>query len=290
MGVIIKKGLENSFPIFLIHHKLRSLSGMKILTFIRIIEFLNLLLNKFNKDYDIQLISIIQQKKFKKKIITFLILILSLFLNIVTFWSYMICISIVLNDPSNFIYPLFMKLNFYEIKKTGKIQKKKKVFDVVTYEIYDRFFLFSCLFLVVFQNYSDNKINSHNFIDYFYRILFLIMIEIAFDWIKDIVIFKISDFEPNLIKKITIDLALLHEKLKLNTFNSNGGNQRETKDQDEITNYFQLIDVEKLKFINGDNLNKYCNYLDYDNILCIELNNNIFVHCVIVIIHSNLHF
>lgn len=240
-----------------------------------------MLLNKFNKDYDIQLISIIQQKKFKKKLISLIILILSLFLNIVTYWSYMICISIVLNDQSNFIYPLFMKLNFYEIKKSGKIQKKKKVFDVITYEIYDRFFLFSCLFLVVFQNYSDNKINSHNFIDYFYRILFLVFIEIAFDWIKDIVIFKISDFEPNLIKKITIDLALLHEKLKYNTFNSNGAGSEENSSSG-LTNYLKLIDVEKLKFINRDNLNKYCNYLDYDNILCIELNNNIFVHCIIV--------
>ena len=252
-----------------------------------------MLLNNFNIDYEIQLISIIQQVKLKKKIISLIILILSLFLNIVTYWSYMICISIVLNDPSNFIYPLFMKLNFYEIKKSGKIQKKKKVFNVVTYEIYDRFFLFSCLFLVVFQNFSDNKINSHNFIDYSFRILFLIFIEIVFDWIKDIVIFKISDIKPKVIKSITLDLVILHEKLKYNTFNSNGGASgqfSESKDSNktnDISNYLKLIDQEKLNFTNKNNFNRYSNYIDYDNILCLELNNNVFVHCILVKIFLN---
>jgi hypothetical protein len=259
---------------------------MKILTFIRIIEFLNILLNKFNKDYDIQLVSILYQQKKRKKLISFFILLIALFLNIVTYWSYMICLSIVLNDPSNFIYPLFMKLNFYEIKKSGKKQKKKKVFDVVTYEIYDRFFLFSCLFIVIFQNYSDNKINSHNFVDYFYRVFFLVGCEVVFDWLKDIIIFKISEIKPTLIKKITKELIFLHEKLKFNTFNTNGGSQNMDQEMVDLSYYLKHIDITNLKFTNKDNLHKYLNYLDYDNILCIELNNQILVHCIIVSITS----
>ncbi len=118
------------------HHKLRSLSGMKIFTFMRIIEFLNTLLNSFNKDYDLQLISLVKQKKAKKKIISFFILIFSLGLNIFTFWSYMICLSIALNDNNNFIYPIFLKLSYNDIKKSGKQHKNKKLLDLVSKGIF----------------------------------------------------------------------------------------------------------------------------------------------------------
>ncbi len=113
------------------YHNLRFLSGMKIFTFIKILEFMNILLNKFNKDYDIQLVRLLKQSKIKKKIISILIMIISLSLNIVTFWCYMITISITLNDSNNFIYPLFLKLNMYEIKKSGKFVKQKKISQTI---------------------------------------------------------------------------------------------------------------------------------------------------------------
>lgn len=113
------------------YHNLRYLSGMKIFTFIKILEFLNVLLNKFNRDYDLQIVKLLSENKLKKKIICILIMIISLCLNIVTFWCYMITISITLNDSNNFIYPLFLKLNIIEIKKSGKLIKQKKISQTI---------------------------------------------------------------------------------------------------------------------------------------------------------------
>lgn len=123
--------LENSFPIFYIHHKLRSMSGMKMFTFMRIIEILNLIINKFNRDYDIQLVAILKQKKLKNKCLSFIILMISLCLNIMAFYSYIIALSIALNDSNNFIYPVFLKMSFIEMKKSAKAHKSKKVFEVI---------------------------------------------------------------------------------------------------------------------------------------------------------------
>jgi hypothetical protein len=113
------------------HHKLRSLSGMKIFAFIRIIGFFNFLLSSFTMDFDIQLVSMFRQTKLRHKILSFITLIMSLFLNIMTYWSYMIALTIALNDTNNnFVYAIFLKLSFIDIKKAGKSQKKKKLMDV----------------------------------------------------------------------------------------------------------------------------------------------------------------
>jgi len=92
---------------------------------------MNILLNKFNRDYDIQLVRLLKESKIKKKIISIIIMIISLSLNIITFWCYMITISITLNDANNFIYPLFLKLNIIEIKKSGKFVKQKKISQTI---------------------------------------------------------------------------------------------------------------------------------------------------------------
>jgi len=92
---------------------------------------MNILLNKFNRDYDIQLTKLLPEKKLKKKMISIFIMIISLILNIISYWCYMIAISISLNDANNFIYPLFLKLNFIEIKKSGKFIKQKKISQTI---------------------------------------------------------------------------------------------------------------------------------------------------------------
>lgn len=272
--------LENSFPIFLIHHKLRSLSGMKIFTFIRIIEFFNILLNKFNKDYDLQLMNIVRGPKLKKKVVSLAILLISMCLNIVTLWSYMISLSIVLNDPNNFIYPLIMKMNYVEMKKSGKTQKKKKFLELIFYEVYDRFFVMFSVLLVIIQNYCDNKINSHNFVDYSYRVFFLVASEVLFDWIKHIIVFKISELKPNLIKQLTLEMAIFHDRLRFKSYNSNGAN---TSIHFEDSKYLKLIEREKLKFINKTELHKYSGFLDLDSILCIQMQNNILIYSIIIL-------
>ena len=261
---------------------------MKIFTFIRMMEFLNVLLNKFNKDYDVQLFSILTENKIKKKIINFILLLFSLSLNIVTFWSYMISLSIVLNDPNNFIFPLFIKLNYISLKKSGKQKKLSKILDVVLFEIYDRFFVFLSLFLVIIQNYSDNKINSHNFVDYAYRVFFLVGTEILFDWMKNIVTFKISDIKPSLIKSITYDMILMHEKCRYRAFHLNGASNcpsslDESGKESTTSVYIKIIEQENLQFFNQKSeFQRYANILDADNIICLELQNNILIYTVIV--------
>jgi hypothetical protein len=195
----------------------------------------------------------------------------------------MISLSIVLNDPNNFIYPLFLKLNYIEMKKSGKNRKKKKILDVILFEIYDRFFVFFSLVFVIIQNYSDNKINSHNFVDYSYRIFFLILSEVLFDWIRNIIVFKVSDLKPSLIKLVTYELVLFHDKLKYNSYQINGAGGNSEVNSQEMTNYLKIIENENLKFINKKKeMNKYTKFLDLDNILMIQLQNNITVYCVIV--------
>ncbi len=132
------------------YHNLRYLSGLKIFTFIKILELMNMVLNKFNRDNDIQIIRLVKETKTKKKILSIIIMIISLTLNIITYWCYLITISIALNDANNFIYPLFLKLNFIGIKKSKKIVKGKKIsqiiinsnFILIIIFIYKKFFFY----------------------------------------------------------------------------------------------------------------------------------------------------
>lgn len=133
------------------------------------------------------------------------------------------------------------------------------------------------MFLVICQNYKDNKISSHNFIDYFYKVSFLILSEIVFDWIKNIIIFKISDFKANTIKISTIELTIFHEKLKYNCFYTNGGSEHL-----EISDYLKKLENYKMTSVNENKLQRYSRYLNNDNIMSIELQNNILVQCIIV--------
>ena len=179
--IFIKRYLERTYPFFYIQHKLRSLNGIKIFALLKIIEFITTLLNRCHKDYEIQLLTVLQEKKVKRKIISFCLLVFTLTLNIISFWSYMISISITLNDTSNAIYPLFFKINYIELKKCGKPIKKKNIMGTLTTDIYDRFFNYAVFITVIFQNYHENKISSHNFIEYFYRAVFIFFFEIMFD-------------------------------------------------------------------------------------------------------------
>jgi hypothetical protein len=268
---------------FLIHHKLRSLSGMKILTFIKVIEFMIYLLNKFNCDYDVQLLSIVKQKKIKNKFLSFSIFLISLFLNYVALWSYMMSISIVLNDPNNFIIPLFMKLNFMDIKRSSKYLKEKKLIYVFFYEIHERFCLIFCLIMVMIQNYYENKINSHNFIDYFNRAGFVIFAEILFDWLRNIISFKISNFRPGIIKAITYDMLLLHDKLRFNIYQYNGNHIREHSSSPLMSHYLKFLENEELVLLNKRNeMSKFIGYLDTEHILSTQLQVNTTVYCVMV--------
>ena len=115
-----------------IHHRLRNMQGMKIFAFFKFIDVFNSIFNKFNHDYDIQLINCIRKRNLRKKIYYIIILLFGLFIHIVSIWSYMIGISFVLNDANDFTYMICLKLNFIEFKKAGKYLKKKKFINMIS--------------------------------------------------------------------------------------------------------------------------------------------------------------
>jgi len=59
---------------------------------------------------------------------------LFLFIQIVSTFIYISAISIVLNDPKDFIYLLCLKIQYYDIKKHSKIQKFKNLMSRIVYK------------------------------------------------------------------------------------------------------------------------------------------------------------
>ncbi len=176
-----------------------------------------------------------------------------------------------------------MKLNFMDMKRSGKHLKENKLLYIFFYEIYDRFCVIFCLVMVIIQNYNENKINSHNFIDYFNRAGFVILAEILFDWLRNIISFKISNIRPNLIKSLTFELVLLHDKLRYNSFNSNGNNICVSNSSQLLSNYLKFLENEELVLLNKKKeMSKYFGYLDTEHILSSQLQVNTTVYCVMV--------
>lgn len=111
---------------------MRSLKGVKIVAFFKVIECLNIIFNRLNKDTDIQLLGIINQRgHIRKKIISFILLLIFQILNIFTFWSYMIGLSIALNTSNDFILHLILKMNYFEFKKIGKFKKNAAITEFI---------------------------------------------------------------------------------------------------------------------------------------------------------------
>ena len=127
------------------------------------------------------------------------------------------------------------------------------------------------------QNYNENKINSHNFIDYSYRIFFILASDVLVSWIKIILIYKFSGFKANTLKTISFEYSVLHEKLKFDCFNTNG-----KPSQQYCSNYIKILENYNFLYINQNKWERYSNYLDFDSILNNEIRNNIIIPCVIV--------
>ncbi len=145
------------------------------------------------------------------------------------------------------------------------------------------------------QNYFDNKLNSHNFIDYGFRVFFLILSEMIFDWLKDIIIFKLSLIKAKYLKSFTLELAVFHDKMKYNCFDPNGSKSNEpTKNpngtENYLAEYFNIIENFKLKYLNKEKLEKYFGFIDFENLLTIELQHNVLVICIIVRTFLNIFF
>lgn len=96
-------------------------------TFFKLIDVLNLLCSKFACDYEVQLVLLQETTKMKRKVFSFLLLSLSLFFQLLCFWGYTVAIGAVLEDSSELIYFLFIKINFLQIKKVNKTVSLKSL-------------------------------------------------------------------------------------------------------------------------------------------------------------------
>lgn len=108
-----------------------------------------------------------------------------------------------------------------------------------------------------------------------------------FDWLKDIIIFKLSIIKAKYLKSFTLELAVFHDKMKYNCFDPNGGkslepNRNFNEAEKYLPDYINIIENFKLKYINKDKLEKYLGFIDFENLLSIELQHNVLVICIIV--------
>jgi len=194
-------------------------------------------------------------------------------------WSYIIGLSFVINDQNDFIYMICFRLNFIEFKKAGKFIKKRKVLNLVTTDIYDRFTILSSLLLVGCENYVDNKINSHNFVNYIWRVFFIVMTEVCFDWMKGIVLLKISGLNPVLYKRFYFELAMFYEKSKRKCFRGLNGAERTANGLE--CNYSRMLNDAEFTIINSQNTSDYASYLDADNLAAVEVGSNHMSFCIL---------
>ena len=265
----MKPHIESSSPLFYIHHKLKSLRGIKIFALLKIIEFITTLFNRVHKDFELHLLTIITEPKLKRKLISFLILTITFQLHLISLWAYTTSISISLTDPSNALYVLFFKINYIELKKCGKPIKKKNIMSTLTADVYDRFLNYTVFVLVIIKNYYENQLSHYNISEYCYKVFFIFVFEIVFDWVKNFIIFKVSYFNTKVVKLITYEIAVYYEKLRV----SKGD-----------TTYSRFIHGRDVVIVGKQF--RYENYLDVlteESVMCLTLHTNVFVVVIMVV-------
>ena len=82
IGIIINKYIENSSEFLWLKNEFSQMKGIKLYSIFKIVEYIILLFNKFGYDMDLQIYKIIETKKLKQKIFSFIILLFFIFLNI----------------------------------------------------------------------------------------------------------------------------------------------------------------------------------------------------------------
>ena len=270
-GLFICNKIEETKPIIYFYDILDNYKGLKIFTLQKVIEFICILMNRFFREFDIQILSIIYEKKLKNKIFTYLFIIVCLSINIISILSYIFCVNRILNDPKKSIYPLLFKINYIELKKCGKPIKKKNFMSQLNTDIFDRFFNFFVIFNILFIDYSNNKILDYKF--YFSRISYLFFFEIFFDYIKNYVIYRISYFNSKILKYVSYEIAVYYFQLKENIFTKQNLTEKE-----------QFLKNKKLYIIGKQyKYDKFSEILPSDDIICLTLQNGMLIYCIILI-------
>jgi hypothetical protein len=103
--------------------------------------------------------------------------------------------------------------------------------------------------------------------------------EVIFDWLKGIVVFKVSSLNPGLYKHYYMEMAIYHEKLKFNCFNSNGG--AITPRNSIYSAYTKKVEKYDLNMVNNNNNSNYSSFLDYENLSAIEVGYTNVTICVL---------
>lgn len=254
IGVIIKDQIDNSSTLKYIKDEFSKAKGIKLYSIFKIIEYVLLLSKKFSFDLDLQLLKIIKAKKYKHKIITFIILCSFIYVNIYIIILFYYCTWLIINDNNKSFIPIYLKVNYIEFKQSNKTFKS--IHQFLSNDIHDRFLNYFVLFFVLVNGVIDNNIYIDKNNIFLRKILFCFLAEFISDYLKGIILFKISNINP---KNIKIFL------------------------KEEII-YYNKIDIKDNKYLFLENSKFYessLNIIDKENIFPMMLNINIYPFCVI---------
>ena len=263
IGIIINKYIENSSEFLWLKNEFSQMKGIKLYSIFKIVEYIILLFNKFGYDMDLQIYKIIETKKLKQKIFSFIILLLFIFLNLYFFNIYYYCTWLILNDIEKNFFLIYLKVNFIEFKQANK--SFKSLHNYLANDIFDRFFNIFIMIFICIDGINENKIQINFNNIYFKRICLYFISEFISDYLKGIIAFKINNINPKCIKISLKEMNHFYEKLYNNKIDNN--------------KYFYLNDTKEYK--------KNISFIDKESIICMILNINVYPF---IILFSNQIF
>jgi ABC-type multidrug transport system fused ATPase/permease subunit len=191
IGIIINKYIENSSEFLWLKNEFSQMKGIKLYSIFKIVEYIISLFNKFGYDMDLQIYKIIETKKLKQKIFSFIILLLFIFLNLYFFNIYYYCTWLILNDIEKNFFLIYLKVNFIEFKQANK--SFKSLHNYLANDIFDRFFNIFIMIFICIDGINENKIQINFNNIYFKRICLYFISEFISDYLKGIIAFKINN-------------------------------------------------------------------------------------------------
>jgi len=229
---------------------------MKLYSIFKIIEYMLLLINKFGYDLDLQLLKIINAKKTKHKIISFVLLVVYLYVNLYILVLFYYCTWLIIYDNNKGFMQIYLKFNYIKFKQSNK--SFKSIHNILSNDIHDRLLNYFILALILINGYIEGevKLNINNI--YLKRILFCFFAEFISDYIKGIILFKINNINPKTIKKFLKEEMIYYKELK---------NEEKNKEYNLLKN-IKLYE-------------QYSDIIDRENIICMFLNISILPFCIL---------
>lgn len=256
LGIIIKSHIDNSYIFKWVKNELLEIKGMKLYSIFKIIEYMLLLINKFGYDLDLQLLKIINAKKTKQKIISFVFLVIYLYINIYLLVLFYYCTWLIIFDNNKGFMQIYLKFNYIKFKQSNK--SFKSLHNILSNDIHDRLLNYFILVFIFINGYieCEVKLNINNI--YLKRILFCFFAEFISDYIKGIILFKINNINPKAIKKFLKEEMIYYKELK---------NEEKNKEYNLLKN-IKLYE-------------QYSDIIDRENIICMFLNISILPFCIL---------